>query len=137
MNYIFKDKTITSEEDLRQLTGPELSELYSEVTGEPAKRFADKTAAIKKILPIIEQISAPTRKVRPVATSRSSLHPDTKIVLLEQTNPKRPGSAAHLRYESYRTVKTVGEWKAKGYPISDLTWDSAENRKHIRLEAPK
>lgn len=54
------------------------------------------------------------------------------IVLVRADNPKRPGSAAHARYELYRTCSTVDEFLAKGGQSIDLTHDAKKG--FIKLE---
>jgi len=69
--------------------------------------------------------------------------PDTvKIKLVRKENPKSPLSPSAMRYELYRTVKTVGEYrelmrkaKTPHYANLDLTRD--EQRGHIKLVGKK
>lgn len=48
-------------------------------------------------------------------------------------NPKRDGSAAHTRFALYTAGMTVGAYLAAGGTRSDLAWDSAANRKFIKI----
>lgn len=69
--------------------------------------------------------------------------PDSvEIKLLRKENPKSPLSPSAKRYELYRTVKTVGEYRAlmkkaktPHYANLDLTRD--EQRGHIKLKGKK
>jgi hypothetical protein len=69
--------------------------------------------------------------------------PDTvKIKLVRKENPKSPLSPSAKRYELYRTVETVGEYRAlmkkaktPHYANLDLTRD--EQRGHIKLIGKK
>jgi hypothetical protein len=65
-----------------------------------------------------------------------------RIKLLRKENPKSPLSPSAARYELYRTVKTVGEYrdlmrqqKTPHYANLDLTRD--EKRGHIQLVGKK
>lgn len=65
-----------------------------------------------------------------------------RIKLLRRENPKSPMSPSAARYELYRTVKTVGEYrelmrkaKTPHYANLDLTRD--EQRGHIQLVGKK
>jgi hypothetical protein len=137
MKYQFKDTMITSEEDLEGLSGPELVELYNDVTGESLKKFSDKATAIKRIVPILEQIAPPIEEPRPRNTGagrKSSIHPDSRIYLVELENPKRHGSTARAHYELYRTCGTVGKFREMGGTLADIRWDS--ERGYIEVTAP-
>jgi len=50
-----------------------------------------------------------------------------RIKLLVTTNPKKPGSATHDRFELYKNGVLVGELKAKGVTGEDLRWDIDHN----------
>ena len=45
-----------------------------------------------------------------------------KFVLL-QDNPKRPGTASHLRYEMYKSANTKAEFIMLGGTSADFLWD--------------
>lgn len=56
----------------------------------------------------------------------SVLYPETaKITVLAETNPKKVGSKAHVRFEWYYKSKTVGEFFAadKTHGYNDITYD--------------
>ena len=40
------------------------------------------------------------------------------------SNPKKPGSASHRRYESYKHARTRGEFLELGGPAADLNHDA-------------
>ena len=69
--------------------------------------------------------------------------PDTvKIKLLRKENPKSPMSPAANRYELYRQVKTVGEYrelmrKAKTPAFANLDLTRDAQRGHIQLVGKK
>ena len=48
---------------------------------------------------------------------------DTGITWLVEENPKRPGSAAHERWEGYYGSETVEEYLENGGTRGDLRWD--------------
>lgn len=62
---------------------------------------------------------------RPTNGSRSRLPDDGIIHMLREGNPKRPGSAAHPRYDLYQEGMTVKDYKAlnKDFGSIDLAWD--------------
>ena len=47
----------------------------------------------------------------------------TECKINMKANPKRVGSKAYLRYESYGGSKTVGEYIENGGTPADLKWD--------------
>ena len=69
--------------------------------------------------------------------------PDSaKIKLLRKENPKSPLSPSAKRYELYRTVTTVGEYrelmrKAKTPHYANLDLSRDEQRGHIKLIGKK
>ena len=45
---------------------------------------------------------------------------------VRKENPKTVGSAAHARYEMYKTAKTVGEYLSLGGTRADLRYDKVD-----------
>jgi hypothetical protein len=55
-----------------------------------------------------------------------------RVVTVLVPNPKRAGTAAHARYELYRTGQTVQQFLDAGGRSTDLAWDVAHG--HVKLE---
>ena len=66
-------------------------------------------------LPVAISPIEPSMTHTPVLTS-------DKFVLL-QDNPKRPGTASHLRYEMYKSANTKAEFIMFGGTSADFLWD--------------
>merc|ERR1719473_1729626 len=49
--------------------------------------------------------------------------PTETRILFQQTNPKRPGSESHTRYEKYKSASNVGEFIDHGGKRADLLYD--------------
>ena len=70
------------------------------------------------------------------ATGRPSQLKDNAVIrVLKAKNPKRPGSAAHARFDLYKKDMTVGEFLAAGGWRADLRWDLRQG--FIELADPK
>jgi hypothetical protein len=63
--------------------------------------------------------------------AKSKINQNQKIVVVAQSNPKRPNSKSAQRFALYQTGMTVAEFKAAGGTLADITWDS--ERKFIAL----
>jgi len=57
---------------------------------------------------------------------------DPRIIVHVQPNPKRPGAAAHARYEAYEVGISVSEAMRRGVTVADVKYDLS--RGYIRLE---
>lgn len=87
--------------------------------------------------PAAKATTAPAAK--PAVQARS--FPDTaKITVVAETNPKRPGTKAHAKWQLYAKAKTVGDviaaFVAAKHPkrraLSALRWDEAHG--FIKIE---
>ena len=58
---------------------------------------------------------------------------DSIITVKALSNPKKAGSAAHTRFELYKTGMTVKEALLAGIKTIDLAWDSAASRGFISV----
>lgn len=67
--------------------------------------------------------------VAPRATGRASYADTARITVLVAENPKRAGSAAHVRFATYRPGMTVADYVAavgdRRKALQDLGWDVA------------
>lgn len=95
----------------------------AEPTEEPAAEPEQAAQTIEETIPTMGERGRPRRE--------DSL--DT-IELLTESNPKRPGSATHARFELYKTGMTVADFLAAGGRRVDLRWDA--DHQFIRLVAP-
>jgi len=75
---------------------------------------------------------APAKKAAPAPATTGESSEGAKITLLVDSNPKREGSAAHGRFEKYKTGMTVAAFLAAGGTRSDLRWDSERN--YVRID---
>lgn len=84
-----------------------------------------RTRAKKAEAPKAAEASTPSTDEE--ATERGPRAPaipgDTGITWLVEENPKRPGSAAHERWEGYYGSETVEEYLENGGTRGDLRWD--------------
>ena len=79
------------------------------------------------------------KTAKPKAESNGAVrsrYPDTAIItVLSTENPKQKGSAAHGRFELYRSGMTVAEFLSAGGTRADLSWDSHAKRNFISIAA--
>jgi len=57
---------------------------------------------------------------------KKQFHPQQKIEVVVEENPRRPGSTGHKSFKKYQKCKTVGEYLAKRGPdahTGHLRWD--------------
>lgn len=89
----------------------------------PITRVASNVRSLdlsgKSIVRTPTSSGSPTRVPAPRPT-RS----DHRVVLSLQPNPKKPGSAAHARYEHYAIGRTVDDLLKLGLTKGDLDWDT-------------
>lgn len=64
---------------------------------------------------------ARTKGVRRSVTVRRE---DTRRIARVADNPKKPGSASHMRFALYRVGMTVSEFLAAGGTMGDVKWDA-------------
>jgi len=81
----------------------------------PAKKAAAKAAPAKKAA--APEAAAPSKRGRVAA-----LPDDAKIKVLVSENPKKRESA-RVRFELYKSCKTVADAKAAGMSQADINWD--------------
>ena len=60
-----------------------------------------------------------------VAVAATPPHDGDVAIVVRQTNPKRPGSQSHARYERYKEATTRDEYRALGGSAADFDFDLA------------
>lgn len=97
-------------------------------------------SAIEKLVGHPIRVLPPQQIVDPMrATLRAQLeaakNDDPREIVRIKPNPKRPGSAAHARYNLYREGMTVSEYLRAGGRKADLRWDI--KKRHIVVRKPR
>ena len=59
---------------------------------------------------------------------------DAVIKVIVEKNPKRPGSAAHARFDLYKPGMTVAQFLLSGGWRADLVWDAKQG--FIEVQKP-
>lgn len=142
-----------STDDVQAMSGPDLVRVYNLLTeGEEVKRFATRADGVKRVTKLV---AAAREAVKPKTDVRTAVakaivkmggivtapdlahlngHAATSgtIRLLAKTNPKRPGSAAHARFQFYRDGMTVADYLTAGGQRLDLRYDADHG--FIRVE---
>jgi hypothetical protein len=72
------------------------------------------------------------RKIIRRRSRYADVYPEASVLkVLSPTNPKKPGSKAHDRFNRYYGCRTVGEFIRNGGTYQDLVYDIG--RKYIRV----
>lgn len=130
---------------LERLTNSQLAEVYNAVSERKITKFSDHTTAVKRTELALDAAEQDfTLHEGRVTIGKSGATPkgdQRRITVLAEKNPKRPGTAAHARFELYKTGQTVEDFVAacmkkfgdkRSKPIRDIGWDIS--MKFIRVE---
>lgn len=115
-------------------TAPPAVEAIESLVGAPIRHVAERASGLRPAKAEREPGTAtPTPTGARSQTKRED--DDHVITLLVASNPKKPGTQAHIHFAVYRDGMTVADALAAGLTRGDLKWDVAHA--FIKLEDPK
>ena len=130
-------RTSTTEEQTKQ-TEEEEEEEEETFSGSPTSDITKSFAPTSKPKRITKRITIPTEYIKRLLLENTSIR-------LIRDNPKRKGSKSHVRYESYKSARTLRQMLQLGAVTKDLKFDmergyiqvtDSGSRKHA-IRAPR
>lgn len=108
--------------------GPDAETILETIAGRPIQHVAPGMTAER-----LARTESARVEPRVVAKGAAVRRDDPRrIAYVAETNPKKPGSAAHAKFALYRVGMTVSEFIAAGGTTADVKWDT--ERGFVRLE---
>lgn len=120
----FSGYTVESESDIVAfgITGPEMTKLYNEATGESLVKLGTKTVAARRLFPVLERVAGPEASFTLPGKVKAKTLPDTPTIIQvtrkskgvnlepkEKAVPVREGTKQHKLLEALADGTTMAQ----------------------------